>query len=194
MTSRLVADGRSERSGTLVMECGQPGGCGAIEANLGVQFPCTSEFEEEVVHVPYEDDCDPGEVDELAEPLNGVWATVGARVSGMNECMQTAEDLRRFYDWVQVGSTPTAIEFTQNNEVVIADRDGNDFDAERVVDFFGPGWEVRSEETIRGGYTANNRMQRQYIIRATCSSGNCANAPVPIPCQTKFTLCARHVE
>ena len=105
----MIADGRFERTGTLVMECGQAGGCAGIEANLGTHFPCTSDFREEVVHVPFEDECATGEVDEMAEPLDGVWATVGAQVTGMNECMQTAEDLRRFYDWIQIGSTQTPL-------------------------------------------------------------------------------------
>ena len=194
MTSRLVGDGQMERTGTLVMECGQAGGCAQIEANLGVQLPCTSDLREDVIHVPYEEDCAAGDVDDMAEPLDGVWATVGAQITGMNECMQTAEELRRFYDWTQIGTTPDAIEFTQGDQTIIADRDGNSFTGERTVTFWGADWEVRAVESVSGGYTANNRMFRRYVLQGNCAQGNCENAPVPIPCRTKFVVCAKHVE
>ena len=177
------------------MECGLDNGCAQIEANLGVQFPCTSTFVEEMVHVPYEEECSAGEIDEMAEPLDGVWATVSAQVSEeTNECMQTIEQLRQFGDWVQIGATTSAIEFTETGEVIIAEREGNNFTGERAVSYYGQDWQVRVIESISGGYTANDRMHRTYMIDATCTEGNCDNAPVPIPCRSEFVLCSKHVE
>ena len=192
--SRLIADDRIRSSGELVMECGLNGGCAQIEANLGVQFPCTSNFTEELVHVPYEEECVAGDIDEMAEPLDGVWATVGAQVKETNECMQTVEDLRKFNDWVQIGETSSAIEFVQSGDVIIAEREGSNFTGERVVNYYGQDWQVRVVENIEGGYTANDRMHRNYMIDASCVEGNCDNAPVPIPCRSEFALCSKHVE
>ena len=130
----------------------------------------------------------------MAVPLDGVWATVGAEITGMNECMQTPEDLRKFYDWIQIGLTPDTIEFVQSGDTVLAEREDNSFTGERVVNFFGGDWQVRAVETISGGYISNNRMYRRYVLDGTCVEGNCDNAPVPIPCRTKFILCSKHVE
>ena len=176
------------------MECGLDGGCAQIEANLGVQLPCTSNFTEELVHVPFEDECSAGEVDEMAEPLDGVWATVAAQVGENNGCMQTVEELRKYGDWVQFGVTSTAIEFGQTGDVIIVEREGSNFAGERTVNYYGQDWEASVIENISGGYTANDRMYRSYTISASCADGNCANAPVPIPCSSDFVVCAKHVE
>ncbi len=62
------------------------------------------------------------------------------------------------------------------------------------MNFNGQGWQVTAVATITGGYVSADRMYRRYVIDATCTQGNCQNAPAPIPCRTKFMVCAKHLQ
>jgi hypothetical protein len=193
MQGTLLPGGESSAVTTMRVGCVNPGTCGQFEAEQGVDLPCTSVFQERWVHVPAAE-CEEGDPMEDGDPNTGNWAATGAFIKDTNTCGWTEPQLWEFEDWVLTGSTDNIVEAIADDLRTVYDRDGSRFSGDRVREFYGADWRIRVSERITGTFTAVDRMYGRVAQEVECLQGNCANSPAAVvPCETRFTVCARHV-